>query len=223
MRHANRTLLGTLVLPFLVASGPACRRAATDPEPPPEGAPIEAPFVEDFESGTLDPGLWFATAPVYEIRDGALAVAEAHNHPLWLRRPLPCDVEIEFTAWSGHPDGDLKVEVFGDGRSFAREASYTATGYVFILGGWINSLSTIVRLDEHRARMVVDEALRVEPNRRYRFTIRIRGGEIEWLLDGAPFLRAYDPEPLCGEGHRFFAFNDWSVPVRFDDLSIRPL
>ncbi|MBN1774039.1 MAG: hypothetical protein JXB32_22460 [Deltaproteobacteria bacterium] len=200
-------------------------------EPPavPEGAapPVLEPgttvFVDDFSAGRLDPAVWNATRPVYEVRDGALHVREAKNHPLWLGVPLPCNVQLDFTARSGSPDGDIKFEVFGDGRSFARQASYAATGYVFLFGGWRNSVSAIVRQDEHRARMVTDESRRVEPGRTYRFTVRIRGGSIDWSIDGEPFLHADDPVPLCGAGRAHFAFNDWSVPLVFDDLTITAL
>ncbi len=191
--------------------------------PPPVLEPGTAVFVDDFSSGRLDPAVWNATGPVYEVRDGALRVQGAKNRPLWLVPPLPCNVQLDFTARSESPDGDIKFEIFGDGRSFARQASYTATGYVFIFGGWQNSVSTIVRQDEHRARLVTDERRRVEPGRTYRFSVRIRGGSIDWQVDGEPFLHADDPAPLCGPGRAHFAFNSWSVPLVFDDLSITAL
>jgi hypothetical protein len=191
--------------------------------PPPVLEPGTTVFADDFSAGRLDPAVWNATGPFYEVRDGELGVREAKNHPLWLIPPLPCNVQLDFTARSDSPDGDIKFEVFGDGRSFAHQASYTATGYVFIFGGWRNSVNTIVRQDEHRARLVVDESRRVEPGRTYRFSVRIRGGAIDWLVDGAPFLHADDPAPLCGPGRAHFAFNDWSVPVVFDDLAITAL
>ena len=36
-------------------------------------------------------------------------------------------------------------------------------------------------------------------------------------------FRLVDPEPLRGEGHEYFAFNDWETPVCFDNLVIHPL
>ncbi|NMC70994.1 MAG: hypothetical protein GYA57_13150 [Myxococcales bacterium] len=198
-------------------------RAAPSGPPPPVFAAGTVVFADDFSAGRLDPAVWTATGPFYEVRDGALHVREAKNHPLWLATPLPCNVQVEFSARSDSPDGDIKFELFGDGRSFAHQASYTATGYVFIFGGWRNSVSTIVRQDEHRARMVTDETRRVEPGRTYRFSVRIRGGVIDWSVDGEPFLHAEDPVPLCGPGRTHFAFNDWSVPVTFDDLAITAL
>ncbi|MBW2159703.1 MAG: hypothetical protein JRH14_07015 [Deltaproteobacteria bacterium] len=36
-------------------------------------------------------------------------------------------------------EGDIKVEIFGDGASHAKDDTYTATSYVIIFGGWNNS------------------------------------------------------------------------------------
>jgi hypothetical protein len=36
-------------------------------------------------------------------------------------------------------------------------------------------------------------------------------------------LDFYDPEPLRGEGHDRFAFNNWESQLYFDNLRIRPL
>jgi len=199
------------------------RPAAPAGPPPPVLAAGTVVFADDFSAGRLDPAVWNATGPHYEVREGALHAWEARNHPLWLATPLPCSVQVEFSARSDSPDGDIKFEIFGDGRSFAQQASYTASGYVFIFGGWRNRVSTIVRQDEHRARMATDETRRVEPGRTYRFVVRIRGGTVDWSIDGEPFLHAEDPAPLCGPGRTHFAFNDWTAPVTFDDLVITAL
>ena len=127
-------------------------------------------FSESFEGAALDKQVWRATSGGYAIENGALRARNCRNRPLWLKRKLPCDVRIDFTAWSDSPDGDLKVEMMGDGSSYdPDEGSYEATGYVFIFGGWANSVSAIVRRDEHRARLATDERTRVEPGRRYRW------------------------------------------------------
>ncbi|MBI5490673.1 MAG: hypothetical protein HY905_25285 [Deltaproteobacteria bacterium] len=185
--------------------------------------PLGEGFSESFEAATLDKQLWRATSGGYAIENGALRAKNARNRPLWLKRRLPCDVVIELTAWSDSPDGDLKVEVMGDGASYdPDQGSYVSTGYIFIFGGWNNTVSTIVKQDEHHARLVVDEQTRVEPGRKYRWSIRFAGGHIEWWIDGSLFLSADDPQPLCGPGHDHFGVNDWSVPIHIDDLTIRP-
>ena len=51
---------------------------------------------------------------------------------------------------SKSPTGDIKLELFGDGESFDPDkGTYVSTGYVFIFGGWQNSLSVICRNNEH--------------------------------------------------------------------------
>lgn len=198
---------------------PACK--ARIPE-------ITAPFADDFDRG--DPGPdWRDTGNSFRIKDGKLNGKNAHNHPIWLRRKLPSNVVVEFDAVSQSPAGDLKVELFGDGESFDPNGGrYDPTSYMFVLGGWNNSNSIISRLGEH------DEAVKAErrrqpgepppvvPGRSYHFTITRKGGLLDWKLDGAPFLSWTDPQPLSGEGHEYFAVNDWESDVYFDNLRIRP-
>ncbi len=159
----------------------------------------------------------------YAVRAGELRVQGAHNHPLWLRTALPRDARIDFTARSESPAVDIKVEAFGDGRSFARTASYTATSYVVILGGWNNSRSIIARMNEHGQDRKVRTDPRGEVGRRYSFSVVRVGGRLTWYLDGARFLDFDDDAPLSGSGHEHFAFNNWESEVYFDDLTIREL
>lgn len=197
---------------------------ACKPKPPSGGAvlfgdafdrPSEAELGSDYRN----------TAPpsVYRIDGGALAVRGAFNHPLWLTRELPSDVVVELDAWSDSPEGDIKVELFGDGQSFAQTVSYTSTGYVFIHGGWKNSLSALCRQDEHAADRRVRSDVKVIPGKRYHYLIARRGSRIEWFIDGELALDLDDPAPLQGPGHRFFGFNNWQAPVHFDNLRIRAL
>lgn len=97
-------------------------------------ARITAPFVDNFDRAEFG-GDWRDTGGNWRIVDGAVQGQGARNHPLWLRRRLPRDARIEFDAWSDTDVGDLKVEVWGDGESFARTVSYSnATSYVVIFG-----------------------------------------------------------------------------------------
>src|SRR5262245_38279114 len=112
---------------------------------------ISEPFQDDFERMEVGPS-WHDTGPGSRGGGGKLNVSKATNHPLWLRRRLPRDVTVEVDVMSRSPDGDLKVELFGDGESFdPDQGQYDPTGYVFIFGGWQNSLSIIGRLGEHEA------------------------------------------------------------------------
>jgi hypothetical protein len=213
------------------AVAPGERRLAT-PHPTP-GPRIEAPFVDAFERGEPGPD-WNLTGAGWSIKEGRLCVNDAHNHPAWLRRRLPRNARIEFEATSASPDGDLKVEAWGDGQSAATGTSYTnATSYIVIFGGWKNTLHVLARLDEHGAGR---SALRVEagetdpraqpvlPDRAYRFKIeRSDGKTVRYFVDEIEILNLADPRPLSGEGHEYFGFNDWQVPACFDNLTITPL
>jgi hypothetical protein len=208
----SRTLVPLLALLAGLAAG--CR--TKDP-------PISGPFRDDFERA--DPGpSWNLTGPEYRISAGKLTVANAYNHPAWLRRKLPHDVVIDLDAVSRSPAGDLKVELFGDGESFDPDkGGYTSTGYVLIFGGWHNSLSVICRNNEHDdGRKAERRDVRVQPGRTYHWTISRRGGTIEWKIDGQPFLSWTDPDPLAGSGHEYMAVNDWESDVSFDNLEVRP-
>jgi hypothetical protein len=187
-------------------------------------APTPGPTSDDFERTTLGSD-WLATDPsAVRVADGVLSVERAHNHPVWLRRPIPEDATIDFDAWTDSPDGDMKVEAWGDGRSAhagALEAAYEATGYVFVFGGWKNTRSVLARQEEHGPGVVSRNGPRVEPGHHYHWEIRRKGGAISWSIDGQPFLKLDDAAPLSGPTHAYFAFSGWESPVHFDNLRIR--
>ena len=191
---------------------------------PPE--PAAGPFSDDFDRAQLGPD-WLATDPaVVSLQQGAALVQNAHNHPVWLRKPLPENVVIDLDVWTDSADGDMKVEVFGDGQSFFRgdpRAAYDATGYVLVMGGWKNTLSAIARQQEHASDRVTRADPRVIPGKKYHWTIRRQGRVLSWLVDGQPFLTLDDPDPLRGPAHRYFALSGWESKVHFDNLTIRPL
>src|SRR5262245_6465955 len=127
-----RPLLALLAVSFV-----SCKQ----PDPP----AITAPWIDTFDRAELGPD-WLATGDGYALREGQLDVQGAHNHPVWLRRRLPRDVVIELDCSSGSPDGDLKIELYGDGHSFdPDQGRYMASGYVLIMGGWKNDRSIIAR------------------------------------------------------------------------------
>jgi hypothetical protein len=190
----------------------------------PQGDPGLGPsgFSDDFERAELGPA-WNNTGGPYRLQGGQLKIEGARNKPLWLKRTLPHDVAIEFDVRSDSPDGDIKVEVFGDGVSKAESVSYTATSYVVIFGGWHNSLNVIARLDEHGADRVVGPTYKVVPGRTYHMKIERRGGTITAWADGQKLASLSDPKPLSGSGHDHFGFNNWQAALSFDNLRIRPL
>ena len=215
----NRTFAALVLASAVLAGGAACK---------PRIQTIDAPFTDRFERVDIGPD-WLDTSNGARIKDGKLNLVRAYNHPIWLRRKLPRNVQIDFDAVSQSPAGDLKVELFGDGESFdSDKGRYDPTSYMIVFGGWNNSKSIISRLGEH------DEAVKAARDREgaqplvvlgrsYHFTITRRGGLIDWKIDGAPYLSWDDPEPLAGSGHEFFAINDWEADVSFDNLTIRPL
>ena len=179
-------------------------------------------FSDDFERSQLGE-LWHNTGGPYQIRDGQLRVRGARNKPLWLRRVLPRDVRIEVDVKSTSEDGDIKLEVFGDGVSKAESESYTATSYVIIFGGWGNSTNVLARMDEHGADRVVGRPLRVEAGRTYRLKVERRANTITFWIDDQEIASMEDSEPLEGRGHDHFAFNNWQSDLWFDNLRITPL
>jgi hypothetical protein len=184
---------------------------------------ISGPFADAFERTSLGSD-WLDTGGDYRVTDGKLRARNAYNHPAWLRRRLPRDVTIDVDVESNSPAGDIKVELFGDGHSFDPDrGGYVSTGYVLIFGGWHNSLSVICRNNEHdEGRKAMRADRRVEPGRTYHFAVTRKDGRIDWRIDGTPFLAWTDPAPLGGDGHEYFAVNDWEADVGFDNLSVRP-
>jgi hypothetical protein len=185
---------------------------------------ISEPFEDGFERAEVGAQWHDTSGGKYRVVGGKLNVSKAHNHPLWLRRKLPRDVVIELDAMSKSPDGDLKVELFGDGESFDPDGNrYDPTGYVLFFGGHANTESVLSRLGEHDAEIkAIRQDRKVEPGRWYKWTITRKGGKIDWLIDGQPFLAWTDPDPLTGARHQYFAVNNWETDVYFDNLRIRP-
>jgi hypothetical protein len=204
-----------MLVAALLLLAPACRAKLPA---------IDQPFHDAFDRPALGAD-WLDTGAGYGISGGRVTVTKAYNHPLWLRRRLPRDVVIEFDAMSTSPDGDLKVELYGDGESFDPDGNrYEATGYVLCFGAHRNAESFIGRLGEHEAAIKAYRPAdpRVEAGRVYHWTITRKDGRVDWQIDGKPYLAFIDKTPLFGDGHEFFAFNDWVTEVHFDNLTIRP-
>ena len=176
-------------------------------------------YHDDFQRASIGPD-WSTTGGHWQIVNGELWSPGVKNNPLWLRMKLPRDVAIEFDARSetatGPRAGDIKFEIFGDGRDHA-------SGYVCIFGGWGNQISVIARLDEHGADRRERRDVKVVPGRTYHMRVERAGRELRWLVDGQPFLTFDDPRPLEGPGHDRFGFSSWEADLFFDNLVIGPL
>jgi hypothetical protein len=179
-------------------------------------------FRDDFEAGTLGAS-WKPTAEGAVIENGVLKLRDLRNHPLWLDLALPDDVRIELDVWAASEEGDIKVELCGDGKSVATSANYIASGYVLVLGGWNNTLHAIARQNEHGRDRVTATEPKVDPGRRYHFSITRQGAELSWEVDGRELLVLDDPHPLRGAGHDHFALSGWEAETHFDNLVIEAL
>jgi hypothetical protein len=202
-----------------VLAGGACEEVPRTYSTAANARPI---YSDDFQRPELGPD-WNVTGPGSRLHGGALVVSGLRNHPVWLDVALPDDVRIEFDATATTEQGDIKVEIAGDGSSVATTTNYVASGYVLIFGGWNNQLNVIARKNEHGRDRVVREDPHVVPGRRYHFTVTRIGGELTWELDGETIASFVDPKPLLGAGHDHFAFSGWDAEVRFDNLEILAL
>ena len=220
-----------------VPEGPATPPEASNPDPsnPPldPGEYVVEPYSDSFERAELG-GDWNALDPAWHIEGGRLCAENAKNHGVWLSKKLPPSARVEFDAIARSPEGDLKAELWGDGKSGASGSTYSdATSYLAILGGWNNSKHVLARLDEHaQDRLAIeiepgsdDERARpVQPGQAYHFSIeRKTGGPLRWSVNGNVFFELDDPSPLSGPGHENLGFNDWVAPVCFDNVTVTPL
>jgi hypothetical protein len=173
------------------------------------------PFSDDFNRAELGPR-YVKRGGSWRVVDGALSTLGDHNQPLWLDVALARNTRVEFTAWSTSPAVDMKIEIFGDGVKHE-------SGYIVIVGGWSNTITTIARLDEHeKTRKEVRR--RWEPNRKYRWTVqRTDGKTLELYIDGELVVKYPDPSPLMGARNNKLAFTSWESEVYYDDLVITPL
>jgi len=187
--------------------------------------PVTGPWTDDFERSDIGRD-YKPTSEAYTIVGGALNVKGAYNHPLWLRKKLPDDVVIELDVWAKTTDGDLKIEIFGDGESHAHnKGAYTSTGYVLCLGGWNNSKSFIARGNEHGKDTKTRKDPKVVQGQVYHWKIVRQGGRLDWYVDDmqTPFLSYDDAAPYKGAGHHYFGINNWQSDAYFDNLTITPL
>ena len=210
---------------------PVTRRQPKETAPDPL---LSAPFHDDFERRALGSNWRTTSGGPWRIKNGRLCGRGAKNHPVWLTRRLPANARVEFDAVALTDQGDIKAELWGDGRSAATGVSYTdATSYLTIFGGWKNSYHVLARIDEHaktRKEIRLDQAGElvsqrpVEKDYTYRFKVERADRKTgAWLVDDIEVLRYEDSAPLLGAGHEHFGFNNWQVEVCFDNLVITPL
>lgn len=243
-----RASLGVILGAVVVFNLPLIHYFVFRSEP---AATLQVPYgPQTFDNPDVVTNDFWSTGGQWRTVGGELLSPGVKNNPLWLKAKLPENVAVEFDVRSMSQEGDIKVEIFGDGSDHA-------SGYVLIHGGWNNSLSIIARLDEHGASMAALQAqaaqlqrekglpsadlkdtgvfrentrMRVEANpypvqigKTYRWRIERRGSLITWFIDGREFMRFDDPMPLKGKGHDRFGFSSWEAQLYFDNLTVQPL
>jgi hypothetical protein len=185
--------------------------------------PITSDFNENFERSAVG-STWRDSGGNYRVVSGELVAGHVPHHPLWLKKQLPRDLSMEFDARTMSPDGDIRVVVFGDGKSANPGGDgCQSTGYELVFGGWKNHLSVLCRggqIDGGHQRARTDWP--VVPGRTYHMYITRKDGVIAWYVNGDEMASWTDPAPLTGPGHEAFGFDAGDTEVFFDNLVIGP-
>ncbi|MFP2930281.1 hypothetical protein ACLESO_34815, partial [Pyxidicoccus sp. 3LG] len=205
------------------------------------------PYTQDFSDPAVVKRDFFSTGGFWRTVSGELLAPGVKNNPLWLQAPLPDDVAIEFDVRSEPPEGDIRVELFGNGVD-------PSSGYLLVQGGFNNSMSVIARKDvnapnvdalRRRAARVAesgggqgsdlvatgvftqDTKVRVEARgnpvqagRTYHWRIERRGTLLRWSIDGEPVLELDDPFPLKGPGQDRLGLSGNESQIFFDNLRV---
>jgi hypothetical protein len=183
-------------------------------------------FTDNFDRNTLGAN-WFDTIGRFVLANNSLNIQGGYNHPLWLKKKIPVNVDIEFNAKSMTSDGDIKIELFGDGKSFAlNRGAYVATGYVFCQGGWKNKKTFIAKRFEHDRKLLHTTKAKVNIGKYHHWKIVSRKKEgaliLTWFIDGKKILSMKDLSPIYGSKNQWFAFSNWASDTWFDNLKITP-
>ena len=179
-------------------------------------------FSDDFNRTQLGPD-WTTQRPnLWHIKNGKLFAEYAYHQGLWLKDRLPYNARIEFDSMAGSILGGARCDAYA-------LVPEHLTGYVFVFGGWHNTMSIIGRMNESQSvfqeldnqnlnRVAVERGS--EKGKVYHWTIVRIGPSLRWYVNGKLLLDFYDHAPLKG---RYFGFDDWAEPVYYDNLKIYKL
>jgi hypothetical protein len=171
-------------------------------------------FSDDFSGAQLGAHWTPSPHPKAKVVDGWLHIEKNRNEPpLWLNVKLPEQARVEFDARSRSDEGDIKVEIFGDGKTHA-------SGYILVFGAHNNEEDWLARLDEHGADRKSRASQGAKRDQIYHFSIIRTDGTLRWFIDNEPFLSFEDNAPLRGDAHAFFAVNTWNAPLEFDNVQV---
>jgi len=185
--------------------------------------PLVTDFSESFDREDLGSD-WRDSGGHYAIVSGELAAKSARHHPLWLRRKLQRDLSLEFDVRTTSLEGDIRIVLFGDGKSANPDTSgCQSTGYELVFGGGKNKRSELCRGGEKgggHQRVRTDWPM--TPGMTYHFYITRKAGLVAWYIGGHDMMAWDDPHPLAGPGHESFGFDGGESEVFFDNLVIGP-
>jgi hypothetical protein len=223
-------LFGALIL---VVNIPIIHRFLLRPHP---AITKSVPFEDDFNRAEIGPDYhWIGAQP--RIRDGTLEVPGAKNNPVWLNLSLPRNARVEVDARCESVDGDIKIEMYGNGWDHG-------SGYMLYFGGWTNTISVIAKLAEDAPEMgwlqsrerrgedhigpstafrVERREPKVEKGRTYHYRIDRVGGVLRWYIDNSLFLELDDPYPLYGSWNDRLGLSTFDSNVYFDNLKVTSL
>ncbi len=162
---------------------------------------------------------WRIGGGKYFIRNGSLTSDYAHNENIFLKKPLPRNVRIEFDAWSETDRLDFKVSLYDDGLEHE-------SGYVALLGGWYNSTDALIRGREHDHESVARKTIpwieggRPKAGQKYKWTLIRKDSKLSWYLENKLYLEYDDPAPLYGEANKYFSVSNWESVIHLDNLKI---
>lgn len=234
-------IVGAVLSTVVGMSISACRRSARRQIYVDRGAGLTGGkliFSDDFS--TLRPD-WKQSGANWTIVNGELHCPRDFNKGIWLQTRLPRKVRIEFTVRSETPPKDLgcnrdrsgaggkKVMFQGDIKfELFNVQPRNETGYVFIYGGYQNTIMRIVRGKEHNNPHLVSlssreyEKRKLVPGKRYRMKIVRTDSAVRWYIGGESkaVLSYLDNQPIRGS---YLGFNNWCAHLFFDELKIYEL
>ncbi len=245
LRGEDPLLIGVAGATVTVRQGRRVLLSHTDPEPlagryvallnaPPEAPDLVTVVSDHFQDYTFSSGPtdWFAGKGVWDVTTRwhcdpgwtFLGGTGSQNPVLWTKHGYRGDIVLEFFAaigmeedWRGNPyayahPSDINATLCGDGQSLN-------AGYSFVLAGWKNSRSAILRNGEIVAE--TPDAIFANPSTRdqfHRHWFRVRaeklGGQIRFWVDGELILEYTDSSPLPGGRVGLWSFHNDLVVAR---------
>jgi hypothetical protein len=216
----------------------------------PPAITAQVPWRDDFSDPSRLAATYASTGGLWRVQNGELIAPGVKNNPLFLRAAAPRDVAIDVDARLLTPEGDVRLELAGDGVE-------GGSGYELVHGAFNNGRSAITRfgivgtpsvsdrlvaarakgstatsLEElaKEGRFRADQGLSLEVRvsaptvgRTVHHHVERVGPELRWYLDGTLAGQFIDPFPLEGPRHDRVGLSGWEGTVAFDNLVVTAL